>query len=47
VEVVVGDITDVVLLQNICKNNDCVWHLAALVGPFHSSEACTKVNYEG
>ena len=26
---------------------DCVWHIAAAVGPFHPHDLYTRVNYEG
>lgn len=34
-------------MESICEGADCVWHVAALVGPYHPKEAYYKVNYEG
>ncbi|PWU86345.1 putative NAD(P)-dependent steroid dehydrogenase protein [Trypanosoma cruzi] len=33
--------------QKAVKGADCVWHLAAAVGPFHPRQLYYKVNYEG
>ena len=42
-----GDITKFTDVSNACKGCDCVFHIAALVGPYHPKEAYIKVNYEG
>ncbi len=42
-----GDITDFDAVSGVCKGADCVWHVAALVGPFHKTEAYMAVNYQG
>ena len=34
-------------MSNLCKDVDCVFHIAALVGPYHPKDAYIKVNYEG
>ena len=46
IEYVVGDISDLDTVTRAFKGADCVWHLAAAVGPFHPSELYTKVNYQ-
>ncbi|KAH8612972.1 RmlD substrate binding domain [Trypanosoma vivax] len=43
----VGDITNYSDILNAVAGADCVWHLAAAVGPFHPRELYYKVNYEG
>lgn len=47
IEYVQGDLTNPDVVNKICKGADCVWHIAALVGPFHKKEAYVKVNYDG
>lgn len=47
IEYVVGDIADKDALSKICKGADCVWHVAAAVGPFHPKELYHRVNYIG
>jgi nucleoside-diphosphate-sugar epimerase len=47
IEWVVGDITDYDALSKVIKGADCVWHIAAAVGPFHPKKIYRKVNYEG
>jgi nucleoside-diphosphate-sugar epimerase len=44
---VVGDITKVDQLVQACEGVDCVFHIAAAVGPFHPSELYERVNYHG
>lgn len=39
--------TDPEVVANACCGADCVFHIAALVGPYHAKEAYYKVNYEG
>jgi len=43
----VGDIADAAKLNSLCKGIDCVFHVAAAVGPFHPKELYTRVNYHG
>jgi nucleoside-diphosphate-sugar epimerase len=47
VEYIVGDITDYSAVVNASKGVDCIFHLAALVGPYHSKEKYWQVNYIG
>uniref|UniRef100_A0A7S3V093 3-beta hydroxysteroid dehydrogenase/isomerase domain-containing protein n=1 Tax=Aplanochytrium stocchinoi TaxID=215587 RepID=A0A7S3V093_9STRA len=47
IEYVHGDVTKVETLKNAFKGADCVWHIAAAVGPFHPTEVYDKVNYYG
>jgi nucleoside-diphosphate-sugar epimerase len=47
IEYVQGDITDAAFVLKICAGVECVFHIAALVGPYHPAEAYTKVNYQG
>lgn len=47
IEYVVGDITDRAAVDRAIKGADCVWHLAAAVGPFHPRAIYEKVNYHG
>ena len=35
------------MVTDLCANLDCVFHIAALVGPYHPQDAYIKVNYEG
>ncbi|CAM9611651.1 unnamed protein product [Chrysoparadoxa australica] len=42
-----GDITKPEDVDKACEGADCVWHVAALVGPFHPADLYTAVNYEG
>eukprot|EP00638_Chattonella_subsalsa_P000021 CAMPEP_0117742988 /NCGR_PEP_ID=MMETSP0947-20121206/5860_1 /TAXON_ID=44440 /ORGANISM="Chattonella subsalsa, Strain CCMP2191" /LENGTH=285 /DNA_ID=CAMNT_0005559589 /DNA_START=93 /DNA_END=947 /DNA_ORIENTATION=- len=34
-------------VDRMCEGADCIWHIAALVGPFHPKEAYVQVNYQG
>eukprot|EP00953_Heterococcus_sp_UTEX-ZZ885_P031278 16428-Heterococcus_DN1.PRE.2 len=34
-------------VDKACEGADCVWHVAALVGPFHARHMYTAVNYDG
>lgn len=43
----VGDVSDAAKLTQLCKGIDCVFHMAAAVGPFHPKELYTRVNYFG
>lgn len=47
VEYIQGDINDLNLLDDMCGRVDCVFHIAALVGPYHATELYKKVNYDG
>ncbi|GBG24352.1 3 beta-hydroxysteroid dehydrogenase type 4 [Hondaea fermentalgiana] len=42
-----GDLTKPADVSKACEGADAVWHIAALVGPFHKHEMYLKVNYEG
>jgi nucleoside-diphosphate-sugar epimerase len=42
-----GDLTKPEAVLSACSGADCVFHIAALVGPYHAPEAFMKVNYEG
>lgn len=43
IEYVQGDISDKATVMDLIKGADCVWHLAAAVGPYHPEEVYTKV----
>ena len=47
VEYVQGDLTKPADVISASENVDCVFHIAALVGPYHHKDAYVKVNYEG
>jgi len=47
VEFVQGDLGDTELVNRVVQGADCVWHVAALVGPYHPHHLYTKVNYDG
>ena len=47
IEYIQGDISDKETVMDIMKGVECVWHLAAAVGPYHPPEVYVKVNYEG
>lgn len=47
IEYVVGDITSYPAVSSAIKGADCVWHLAAAVGPFHPLGLYRRVNYGG
>eukprot|EP00611_Tribonema_gayanum_P031056 TRINITY_DN8833_c0_g1_i1.p1 TRINITY_DN8833_c0_g1~~TRINITY_DN8833_c0_g1_i1.p1 ORF type:complete len:366 (-),score=106.07 TRINITY_DN8833_c0_g1_i1:422-1489(-) len=42
-----GDITDYNQVLAALDGADCVWHIAALVGPFHDRSKYMAVNYHG
>ena len=42
-----GDITKQDDVDNTCAGADCIFHIAALVGPYFNDEAYIKVNFEG
>jgi nucleoside-diphosphate-sugar epimerase len=43
IKYVQGDISDRATVMDVLKGADCVWHLAAAVGPYHPEEVYTKV----
>ena len=43
IEWVVGDIADLAALTAAMRGAECVWHLAAAVGPFHPTSLYDKV----
>eukprot|EP00122_Pirum_gemmata_P017287 Pgem_evm1s16181 len=47
VDIVIGDLTNRDQVFKAVEGADCVWHIAALVGPFHEKEMYKKVNYDG
>ncbi|KAG5486694.1 hypothetical protein LSCM1_07947 [Leishmania martiniquensis] len=47
IEYVVGDITSYSDVSAAVKGSDCVWHLAAAVGPFHPRTLYKRVNHGG
>lgn len=46
-EIVTGDLTDASLTEQACRGIDIVYHVAALVGPFHDRSRYMAVNYHG
>ena len=47
IEYITSSLTDVSSVYNSCKNVDIVYHIAALVGPFHDRSKYMEVNYNG
>ena len=47
VKYIKGDLTKIDDVRKACENVDCVFHIAALVGPYHAPEAYVKVNRDG
>lgn len=47
VEYVTGDITDEAEVREASEGVECIFHIAALVGPYHEESAYEKVNYGG
>ena len=47
VETVQGDITDVETVKKACEGVECVFHVAAIVGPYHEEHTYEAVNYGG
>jgi len=47
IEYMTGSICDPEAVARLVEGADCVWHMAAAVGPFHPRELYTQVNYEG
>ena len=42
-----GDLTNPRDVDKACEGSECVWHIAALVGPYHALDMYMKVNYQG
>lgn len=42
-----GDLTSLDSVLEACKDVDCIFHIAALVGPYFPKDAYYKVNYDG
>lgn len=47
IEYVQGDLSKAADVDKASQGVECVYHIAALVGPYHPKEAYVKVNYEG
>ncbi|KPA83623.1 putative mitochondrial NAD(p)-dependent steroid dehydrogenase-like protein [Leptomonas pyrrhocoris] len=47
IEYMVGDIASYEDVSRAIKGSDCVWHLAAAVGPFHPHDLYRRVNHGG
>lgn len=47
IEYIVGDISKYEDVYAALRGADCVWHIAAAVGPFHPKSLYDKVNYGG
>eukprot|EP01031_Cornospumella_fuschlensis_P048886 gene48886-59861_t len=47
IEYVQGDLTNPQVVLDATKGVEAVFHIAALVGPYHPQNAYVKVNYEG
>jgi nucleoside-diphosphate-sugar epimerase len=47
IEYIQGDLTNPEDVNDACAGVDCVFHIAALVGPYHAESLYVKVNYEG
>jgi nucleoside-diphosphate-sugar epimerase len=47
IEYVQGDLTSYQSVLEACRDVDCVFHIAALVGPYFPADAYVKVNFEG
>ena len=47
IEYTVGSICDEQIVAKVVDGADCVWHMAAAVGPFHPTDLYKQVNYEG
>jgi nucleoside-diphosphate-sugar epimerase len=47
VETVRGDITDAEAVKKACEGVECVFHVAAIVGPYHEEHTYEAVNYGG
>jgi len=42
-----GDLTKPEDVLRACEGSECVWHIAALVGPYHPLDMYMRVNYDG
>lgn len=47
IQYVQGDLTNLADFTHASAGVECIYHIAALVGPYHPKEAYRKVNYEG
>lgn len=48
IQYVRGDLTKLEDVKAACEGGiDCVWHIGALVGPYHEFKAYRAVNYQG
>jgi nucleoside-diphosphate-sugar epimerase len=47
IQYVQGDLTNLADFTAASAGVECIYHIAALVGPYHPKEAYRKVNYEG
>ena len=47
IEYVRGDLTNLEEVSKACVGIDVVYHIAALVGPYHPKDSYKKVNYDG
>ena len=47
VETVRGDITDADAVKKAAEGVECIFHIAALVGPYHEEHKYEAVNYGG
>lgn len=47
IEYIQGDLSNPKQVLDACANTEAVFHIAALVGPYHAAEAYVKVNFRG
>lgn len=47
IEYLQGDLSDYKTVLNASKNVEAIFHIAALVGPYHPQDAYRRVNYDG
>ena len=47
IKYVKGDLTQYSQVRDAFKGCECVWHIAALVGPYHDFKLYYEVNYKG
>eukprot|EP00658_Telonema_sp_P-2_P017348 TRINITY_DN1672_c0_g1_i9.p2 TRINITY_DN1672_c0_g1~~TRINITY_DN1672_c0_g1_i9.p2 ORF type:complete len:159 (-),score=38.47 TRINITY_DN1672_c0_g1_i9:139-615(-) len=47
IKYVQGDLRDAQSVSDAIEGADCVWHIAAAVGPFHPKQLYMDVNYHG
>ena len=43
----IGDIRDAKKVAQVCEGAECVWHIAACVGPYHPKQLYFDLNYQG